>query len=96
MGAQHRAQRISKAVDGRVWLESVRVDVAASVGVSYVDRGDSPSADLALSRADEHMHQAKRHRYANEYGIDPGETPSTPESLGVRPNRPSDGGSHSF
>ncbi|CAN5574658.1 hypothetical protein BH10ACT10_BH10ACT10_00280 [soil metagenome] len=73
MDAQLFAQRIIKAVHRRVELEGEQVDVAASVGVTYVERGDRPSADLALSRADAHMYEAKRHRYANEYAPDRGE-----------------------
>ena len=70
MDAQLFGERIIEAVHGRVWLDGEQVDVAASVGVPYVERGDSPSADLALSRADDRMYEAKRDRYANEYAPD--------------------------
>lgn len=80
MDAQLFGQRIIEAVHGRVGLEGELVDVAASVGVTYVERGDRPSADLALSRADDRMYEVKRHRYANEYAAGPGEMARTPES----------------
>jgi diguanylate cyclase (GGDEF)-like protein/PAS domain S-box-containing protein len=63
MDAQLFGQRIREAVHGRVRLEGEEVDVAASVGVTYVERGDRPSADVALSRADDRMYEAKRNRY---------------------------------
>jgi diguanylate cyclase (GGDEF)-like protein/PAS domain S-box-containing protein len=78
--AQLFGQRIVEAVHGRVELEGEMVDVAASVGVTFVERGDRPSADLALSRADDRMYEVKRHRYATEYAADPGSVPRTPEA----------------
>jgi PAS domain S-box-containing protein len=63
MDAQLFAQRISEAVRGRVCLAGEQVDVAASVGVTYVEPGDRTSADVALSRADDRMYEAKRKRY---------------------------------
>jgi diguanylate cyclase (GGDEF)-like protein len=78
--AQLFGRRIPEAVHGRVVLEGELVDAAASVGVTYVERGDSPSADLALSRADARMYEVKRERYAHEYAAEPGEMVRTPES----------------
>jgi diguanylate cyclase (GGDEF)-like protein/PAS domain S-box-containing protein len=63
MDAQLFGQRISEAVRGRVCLVGEQVDVAASVGVTYVEPGDRTSADVALSRADDRMYEAKRKRY---------------------------------
>jgi GGDEF domain-containing protein len=59
-------------------LAGKRVDVAASVGVAYIERGDSPSADLALSRADDRMYEDKRDRYVAEHveGVDPRQGPA--------------------
>ena len=74
MDAEHFGQRIDEAIHGRVWLQGEPVDVAASVGVSYVERGDRPSADMALSRADARMYETKRHRYADEYADGPAPT----------------------
>jgi hypothetical protein len=48
--------------------------------VTFVERGDRPSADLALSRADDRMYEVKRHRYATEYAADPGGVARTPEA----------------
>lgn len=53
-----------KAVN--VTLEGEQVEVAATVGVTYVEPGDLSSADVVLARADTHMYEAKRRRYVDD------------------------------
>jgi diguanylate cyclase (GGDEF)-like protein/PAS domain S-box-containing protein len=60
--ADRFGQRMVEAVRGCITLEGERVEVAASVGVSYVDAGDAPSADVVLAQADDRMYDAKRRR----------------------------------
>lgn len=67
LDAQLFGRRVIESVHGTVRLEGEDVDVAASVGVSFVARDDRPSVDLALSRADERMYESKRRRYADEH-----------------------------
>jgi diguanylate cyclase (GGDEF)-like protein/PAS domain S-box-containing protein len=73
-------QRIIEAVHGRVVLAGEQIDVAASVGVTYVERGERPSADLALSRADDRMYEAKRDRYADEHAADTDQQQATADT----------------
>ena len=60
--AQRFGQRIVEAVRGCVSLEGELVEVAASVGVSYVEAGEASSADLVLAQADARMYESKRRR----------------------------------
>lgn len=53
-------QRVVQAVRGRFDLEGGPVEVAASVGISYVKAGSASSADLVLAQADARMYDAKR------------------------------------
>nr|WP_255354496.1 sensor domain-containing diguanylate cyclase [Angustibacter sp. Root456] len=64
--ARRFGQRVVAAVQGPVSLKGEQVDVAASVGVTYVERGGRPDIDLVLSRADDRMYEVKRRRYADE------------------------------
>jgi diguanylate cyclase (GGDEF)-like protein len=66
MDARLFGQRVVAAVQGPVSLQGEQVDVAASVGVTHVERGGRPDVDLVLSRADDRMYEVKRRRYANE------------------------------
>jgi diguanylate cyclase (GGDEF)-like protein/PAS domain S-box-containing protein len=58
--AQQLGQRVVDAMRGCVSFEDEEVEVAASVGVTFVEPGDEASADLVLSRADARMYEAKR------------------------------------
>ncbi len=60
--AERFGQRVVEAVRGSFRLEGEQVEVAASVGVMYVEAGESPSADVVLAHADARMYEAKRRR----------------------------------
>ncbi|WP_182113871.1 MULTISPECIES: sensor domain-containing diguanylate cyclase [unclassified Actinotalea] len=60
--AERLARRITEAVGGSVRLEGVPISVTASVGVTFVEAGEAPSADLVLAQADARMYEAKRRR----------------------------------
>lgn len=58
--ARRLGQRVVRAVRGSVALLGEQVDVAASVGVTFVATGDGRSADEVLALADARMYEAKR------------------------------------
>lgn len=60
--AERLGQRLAEAVRGPLWLGDEQVNVAASVGVSYVEAADALGADMVLASADERMYEAKRRR----------------------------------
>ena len=60
--AERFGQRVLEAVCGALRLEGEEVEVAASVGVTYVEAGSSPSVDVVLAQADARMYEAKRRR----------------------------------
>ena len=60
--AEHFAGRMAEAISGPLCLEDETVEVAASVGVTYVAAGDGLNADLVLAQADARMYEAKRRR----------------------------------
>lgn len=60
--ARRFGDRLAEAVRGAFALEGGQVEVAASVGVSYVEAGDASSADVVLAHADACMYEAKRRR----------------------------------
>ncbi len=60
--AERFGERVRDAVRCCVDLDGERVEVAASVGVTYVEAGDARSADVVLAHADARMYEAKRRR----------------------------------
>ena len=60
--AHRLGQRLSDAVRGSICMMGGQVEVLASVGVSYVDGGEGPSAEVALALADARMYEVKRRR----------------------------------
>jgi diguanylate cyclase (GGDEF)-like protein/PAS domain S-box-containing protein len=60
--AQHLGRRLADALCGTVALEGVPVEVAASLGVTFIAPGERSSSDEALARADVLMYEAKRGR----------------------------------
>jgi diguanylate cyclase (GGDEF)-like protein/PAS domain S-box-containing protein len=83
MDARHFGQRVAAAVQGPVGLEDEQVHVAASVGVTFVERGARPDVDLVLSRADDRMYEVKRRRDADEDAADPAGMAGTPAGEGT-------------
>ncbi|MFW7414075.1 sensor domain-containing diguanylate cyclase [Demequina sp. SO4-18] len=60
--AERFAQRVVEGVRGRLSVSGESVEVAASVGVTYVDAADTRSADTVLAHADARMYEEKRRR----------------------------------
>jgi diguanylate cyclase (GGDEF)-like protein/PAS domain S-box-containing protein len=60
--AERFGQRLATALCGRLHIAGGSVEVAASVGVSYVEAGDGTTAGAALALADARMYEAKRRR----------------------------------
>jgi diguanylate cyclase (GGDEF)-like protein/PAS domain S-box-containing protein len=58
--ADRFGSRILDAVRGDALVVGERIEVSASLGVSYADAGDESSADVVLAHADARMYEAKR------------------------------------
>jgi diguanylate cyclase (GGDEF)-like protein/PAS domain S-box-containing protein len=60
--AERFGQRVVDAVSGSVCLEGLQIEVTASVGITFVEAGDAPTASVVLAHADARMYEAKRRR----------------------------------
>ncbi|MFN3866953.1 MAG: diguanylate cyclase domain-containing protein [Demequina sp.] len=60
--AERFAQRVADGVSGCLNIGDEEIEVAASIGVTFVEAGDARSADTVLAHADARMYEVKRQR----------------------------------